>query len=113
MRARQWMIGCLIGLAGMGSAMAMDFDARDIAGGNRATAENCTHDAGTSGGDSLALNRDTSSSKHAADTDTDSSSDNHGSGTVGGTEHGGGISAPTHARPATLGWQSLLPGSIQ
>ncbi len=115
MRARQWMIGCLIGLAGMGSAMAMDLDARDIAGGNRTTAENRSNDAGVSGGDSLGLNRDTSSSKHAADTDTDSSSDNHGSGAADGSDHGGGISAPApaHAPPATLGWQSLLPGSIQ
>lgn len=113
MRARLWMIGCLIGLAGMGSAMAADFDARDIATGNRAAAENSTHDAGTGSGDSLGLNRDASSTKRAADADADSSSDNRGSGAAGGSEHGGGISAPTHARPATLGWQSLLPGSIQ
>jgi hypothetical protein len=106
------MIGCLIGLAGMGSAVATDFDARDIATGNRAAADNCTHDVGASGGDSLGLNRDASSSKHTADADSNSS-DNHGSGAAGGSEHGGGISAPTHARPATLGWQSLLPGSIQ
>jgi hypothetical protein len=106
------MIGCLIGLAGMGSAMATDFDARDIASGSRAASDNCTHDVGTSGGDSLGLNRDTPSSKHAADADS-SGSDNRGSGAAGGSEHGGGISVPTHARPATLGWQSLLPGSIQ
>lgn len=114
MRTRQWMIGCLIGLAGMGSAMATDFDARDVTTGSRAAADSSAHDAssGNGSGDVLGLNRDTASSKHGNDADGGDNG-NRGSGVAGGSEHGGGISAPTRARPATLGWQSLLPGSIQ
>lgn len=113
MSARHWMIGCLIGLAGMGSAMATDMDARDItAGSHSATDSNARDTGGTSGGDALGLNRDCPSSRHGSDNDT-SDADSHGSGAGGGSEHGGRISAPTSARPATLGWQSLLPGSIQ
>ncbi|HEX8778116.1 MAG TPA: hypothetical protein VF738_08340 [Rhodanobacter sp.] len=112
MSARYWMIACLIGLAGMGSAMATDMDARDITAGSHNTADSSAHDAGsTSGGDALGLNRDCpSASRHGSDSDA---SDTEGHSTAGGGEHGGRISAPTSARPATLGWQSLLPGSIQ
>ncbi|MEW9625736.1 hypothetical protein [Rhodanobacter geophilus] len=113
MSARHWMIGCLIGLAGMGSAMATDMDAHDITAGSHNTADSSSRDTGSSnGGDVLGLNRDCPSSRHANDADA-SDSDSHGGGTAGGSEHGGRISAPTSARPAALGWQSLLPGSIQ
>ena len=104
MRARYWMIGCLIGLAGMGSAMAADFDACDATNGSRAAADSSPHDAsssGNGGGDVLGLNRDTASSKHGNDADG-GDNDNRGSGVAGGSEHGGGVSAPTRARPATL-----------
>ncbi|GAB3789350.1 hypothetical protein [Dyella agri] len=113
MSARHWMIGCLIGLAGMGSAMAADMDTRDVTtSSHSSTADTSAHDAGSSNGDTLSLNRDCPPSRHSADTDS-SDSESHGSGAGGGSEHGGRISAPTSARPATLGWQSLLPGSIQ
>lgn len=118
MSARHWMIGCLIGLAGMGSAMATDMDTRDITAGSHGAADSNARDAGsTSGGDALGLNRDCPSSRHGSDTSDASDAsdtDSRGSGgAAGGSEHGGRISAPTSARPATLGWQSLLPGSIQ
>jgi hypothetical protein len=117
MSARHWMIGCLIGLAGMGSAMATDMDARDITAGSHGATDSSARDAGsTSGGDALGLSRDCPSSRHSSDNDTSDASDtdSHNSGSAaGGSEHGGRISAPTSARPATLGWQSLLPGSIQ
>ncbi|BFI95069.1 MAG: hypothetical protein RSP_05790 [Rhodanobacter sp.] len=112
MQARHWMVGCLIGLAGIGSAMATDFDARDAVVGSRATADSSAHDAGSNtGGDALGLNRD-ASSRHASDTDN-GNSDNRAGSAAGGNEHGGGIPAPARTQPATLGWQSLLPGSIQ
>jgi hypothetical protein len=115
MSARHWMIGCLIGLAGIGSAMATDMDTRDITAGSHGAADSSAHDAGsTSGGDALGLNRDCPSSRHSSDNDTNDVSDSRSSGgAAGGSEHGGRISAPTSARPAALGWQSLLPGSIQ
>lgn len=113
MSARHWMIGCLIGVAGMGSAMATDMDARDITASSHNATDSSSRDTGSSsGGDVLGLNRDCPSSRHGSDADS-SDADSHGGGTAGGSEHSGRISAPTSARPATLGWQSLLPGSIQ
>lgn len=113
MSARHWMIGCLIGLAGVGSAMATDMDAHDITASSHGAADNSARDAGSnSGGDALGLNRDAPAPQHASDADG-SDTDSRGSGVAGGSEHGGHISAPTSARPAKLGWQSLLPGSIQ
>lgn len=112
MSARHWMIGCLIGLAGVGSAMATDMDARDITAGSHNAVDSGSRDTG-SAGDTLGLNRDCPSSRHNSDTDS-SDADSRSTGTTaGGSEHGGRISAPTSARPAPLGWQSLLPGSIQ
>ena len=117
MSARHWMIGCLIGLAGMGSAMATDMDARDITTGSHGAVDSNARDAGsTSGGDALGLNRDCPSSRHGSDNETSDASDtdSRGSGgAAGGSERGGRISAPASARPAALGWQSLVPGSIQ
>ncbi|MFK2877461.1 hypothetical protein [Rhodanobacter hydrolyticus] len=113
MSARHWMIGCLIGLAGMGSAMASDLGARDITATSRPAADSNAHDAGGNGGaDALGLNRDCPASHRGSDADN-GDADARGNGTAGGSEHGGRISAPTTAKPATLGWQSLLPGSIQ
>lgn len=112
MSARYWMIGCLMGLAGMGSAMAADMDARDITTSSHSAVDSSARDAGTSGGDAVGLNRDTPAPRRNSDT-AGNDSDSHGEGTAGGNEHAGRISAPTTARPATLGWQSLLPGSIQ
>lgn len=113
MSARHWMIGCLIGLAGVGSAMATDMDTRDATAGSHSAVDSSARDAApSSGGDVLGLGRDNSSSRHGGDNDG-SDADDRGSGAAGGSEHGGRISAPTSARPATLGWQSLLPGSIQ
>lgn len=109
MSARHWMIGCLIGLAGVGSAMATDLDARDITAGSHSAVEgSSSRDAG--GGDVLELNREHAATRRANDADA-SEADSRGAG--GGSERSGHVSAPTSARPATLGWQSLLPGSIQ
>ncbi|MBD8898913.1 hypothetical protein [Rhodanobacter sp. DHG33] len=114
MSARHWMIGCLIGLAGMGSAMAADAGIRDIAATGRSTTDTGTHDtASNSGSDALGLNRDCPSPRHGSDAENGDADNHGGGGTAGGGGHEGRISAPVAAKPATLGWQSLLPGSIQ
>lgn len=113
MSARHWTMGCLMGLACMGSAMATDMDARDVTASSHNAVDSSSRDTGGStGGDALGLNRDCPSSRHNNDADS-SDSESRSGGAAGGSEHGGRISAPTSARPATLGWQSLLPGSIQ
>ncbi|MBA2077348.1 hypothetical protein PCA_02330 [Rhodanobacter sp. PCA2] len=107
------MFGCLIGLAGVGSAMAADMDACDATTtGGRGAVDSSARDAGTGGGDAVGLSRDTPAPRRNGDT-AGNDADNRSEGTGGGNEHPGRISAPATARPATLGWQSLLPGSIQ
>jgi hypothetical protein len=114
MNARHWMIGCLIGLASMGSALAADMDANGITATSRTTAaDSSSRDAGGSnGGDALGLNRDNSPARHGNDADS-SDADAHGTVSAGGSEHGDRVPAPAAPQPTTLGWQSLLPGSIQ
>jgi len=108
MRATHWLIGCALCLAGLGSAAAASLDvAQDLDSSSHATLDNAsTHDGnGSSGGDALGLNRDCPSASGS-----DSAA---GSGGSGGTRSGGASSAPAPARRSHLGWQSLLPGSIQ
>ncbi|HET6554812.1 MAG TPA: hypothetical protein VFG49_14895 [Dyella sp.] len=61
-----------------------------------------SHDGGSSGGDALGLSRE-------ATTPSSSSSSSSSSDNCPSTNQ----ATPSRTRRATLGWQSLLPGSIQ
>lgn len=114
MSVRHWMVAGVLALAGIGSAMATDMDTHDALAGGHATAESSARDgSGSTGGDVLGVNRDTPSSRRGSDSEDENAGNSRGGGTAGGGEHGVRISAPTSARPAPVGWQSLLPGSIQ
>jgi hypothetical protein len=106
MRARHWIIGCSLCLAGIGSAAATNLDAQDLDSSSHAAVDSASsHDSNTGGGDALGLNRDCPPS---------GSSEGAGSSSARGGEHSGGASStPIPARRPHLGWQSLLPGSIQ
>jgi hypothetical protein len=107
MRATHWLVGCAFCIAGIGNAMAASTDTQGQDSASRTTLESTiSHDGNTSsGGDALGLNRDCPSAR---------SSDNS-SGTSGnGSDRSSGGSSPSMpARRPHLGWQSLLPGSIQ
>lgn len=108
MRATHWLIGCALCFAGLGGAAASSVDAtQDLDSSAHATLDNAnSHDAnGSSGGDALGLNRDCPPTGN-----NDSSGSSAGNGS---TRSGGASSAPAPARRPHLGWQSLLPGSIQ
>lgn len=106
MRATHWLIGCALCIAGIGSATATSLDTQDLDSSPHATADSTgTHDGNASGGDALGLARDCQPT---------SNSDNSGNLSGNGSDHSGGASsAPTQNRRPHLGWQSLLPGSIQ
>jgi hypothetical protein len=108
MRATHWFIGCALCIAGIGSAAATSLETQDLDNASpRATLDNASpHDSNTSsGGDALGLNRDCPSA---------SNSDSSNGASSNGNDHsGGGSSAPAPTRRPHLGWQSLLPGSIQ
>jgi hypothetical protein len=107
MRATHWLIGCALCIAGLGGAAATSLDAtQDLDSSSHAALDNASsHDGNSSGGDVLGLNRDCPPA---------SSNDNTGGNAGNGsTRSGGASSVPTPTRRPHLGWQSLLPGSIQ
>jgi hypothetical protein len=107
MRATYWLIGCALCIAGIGSAAGTSVDTQDMDGAPTATADSTSqHGGNASGGDALGLSRDC----------TPASGNGESSGTTTGAngDHSGGASsAPTQTHRLHLGWQSLLPGSIQ
>ena len=107
MRAIHWFIGCALCAAGIGSAAAASLETQDVDNSPRATIDNASpHDSNTgSGGDALGLNRDCPPASNSDSSSGTSSSANDRSG--------GSSSAPVSTRRPHLGWQSLLPGSIQ
>ncbi|MES2310969.1 MAG: hypothetical protein V4566_01615 [Pseudomonadota bacterium] len=109
MRVTHWLVGCALCIAGIGSATAASLETQQGQDSSSHTALESTssHDGNTSsGGDALGLNRDCPSAR---------SSDNSGSTSSNGNDRsgGGGSSVSMPARRPHLGWQSLLPGSIQ
>jgi hypothetical protein len=110
MRAKLWFISFALCVAGT-SAAATSLCAQDQDNSSRAAAESSNpHDAGNTNtnGDALGLNRDGT----ARSSSSDSSSSTSGSS----SDHSGGATPappPATGHLPRLGWQSLLPGSIQ
>ena len=99
----KFLIGCVLCVGSIGAASAMDADAQDLSSMQRGVdSGSSNHDgAGSSGGDALGVSHEGSNQTNPAS--SSSSNDN----------------CPTNQAPAArgrhahLGWQSLLPGSIQ
>ena len=103
MRAIHQLIGCALCIAGIGSATAADFDVQDLGSAPQATSNSSSRDSRNSV-DVSGSNRDA----------TPTSSSSAGSSSSNGNDRSGGASsAPTPTQRTHLGWQSLLPGSIQ
>jgi hypothetical protein len=106
MLAKHWLIGFAMCLAGMGSASASSRSTQDLDNATHvATDSTSAHDDGGAIGDVV-----TSSAR--AIPPRVISHDSHGSVPASSDHSGGGDSTPAPARQR-LGWQSLLPGSIQ
>jgi hypothetical protein len=111
MRATLWLIGCALCVAGTSSVAAASLCAQDQDNASHAATDSTIpRDGGSTNtnGDALGLNRDGTPRSSSSDSSSSSSSNNS-------TDHSGGGAAPAPA-PAhlpRLGWQSLLPGSIQ
>jgi hypothetical protein len=101
MRATHRIIGCILCLAFAGSAAAASLGAPEVDDAPHAVTSRSAHDSDS---DVMGVSRDTSS----IGSDPAPSSSNRGS------DHpGAASSAPVRASRPHLGWQSLLPGSIQ
>ncbi|MDG2537907.1 hypothetical protein P5Y53_09555 [Dyella jiangningensis] len=99
------MIGCVLCVGGVNAASAMDADGQDSSAMQRSLDNNASSHEGagaSSGGDALGLSRE-------APVSSGSSSSSSSDSCPGPNP----VSPARSNRRATLGWQSLLPGSIQ
>jgi hypothetical protein len=106
MCARQWLIGCALVLGGSSAALAASMENQDIS--SHVSVDSNSRDGGgssSSSGDVIGLGHDGSSSPNSG------SSGTGGNLSSEGPHHNATDSAPLQR--ASLGWQSLLPGSIQ
>ena len=104
MGIRQFLFACVLGASGIGAASAMDADTQELGGLQRSGVDSAVpHEVSGNGGDALGVPRDSNTQNTPA---SGSSSENR---PVGGS----GSSGSQRSRRISLGWQSLLPGSIQ
>ena len=107
MRATHWLIGCTLCIAGIGGASATNLDTQDQDNAQHAASDSVSaRDTNSSNGDVLGLAREAPS--HATGNDN-----SNGTSGTSNDRSGGASSTPAHSRQPYLGWQSLLPGSIQ
>jgi hypothetical protein len=113
MRAIHLLTGCVLGLCLAATAQA----ATNADAGSAGTAD-CAHGAadGGSAHDTAPTSGDIVDLSHSSST-TGTPASAPSSGKGGGDSvirsGGGGDDAPSHPHQVSLGWQSLLPGSIQ
>lgn len=107
MRVRHWLFGCAVCFAGIGTAAATSVDGRDLDGSAHAAGDASGASETNTSGDLLRLNREASPRSANGE-----SANSH---SASGDRTGPDTSAPAHApqQQPHLGWQSLLPGSIQ
>jgi len=104
MGIRQFLFACVLGVGGIGAASAMDADTQELGGLQRPGVDSAIpHEVSGNGGDALGVPHDSSTQNAPA---SGSSSENCPTG-------GSGSSGTQRSRRISLGWQSLLPGSIQ
>lgn len=100
------LFGCVLCVGGVTSASAMDADGQDLSSMQRSLDNSSSSHEGagaSSGGDALGLSRETPAPSGSSSSSSSSSDNCPGPNPV----------SPARNRRATLGWQSLLPGSIQ
>lgn len=104
MRATHRVMGCVLCLAVMGSAAAASLGAPGVDNAPHAVTSRSSQSSTSSDSDAIGASRDSTTTDSDATSSTSSSGNDH---------HGAASSAPTPAPRPHLGWQSLLPGSIQ
>ena len=111
MRVKHWLIGCAICFAGIGGAAATNVDSRELDGslhGNGDT--NSARDSGSSS-EPGSVNEPVLSRDNAPPSSSDSRKSGSG---ISATGHSSMDAVPpARVQQTHLGWQSLLPGSIQ
>ena len=103
MHATYWLIGCALCIASVGAIAGTSVEAQDMDDATHVTVDGGSLRDG--GSDVLGLTRD--SGQHSTSTETPAS-------TSSSSDHANSIpTAPARTHQTHVGWQSLLPGSIQ
>ena len=105
MGIRQFLFACVLSVGGIGAASAMDADTQELGSLQRAGVDGAaSHEVSGNGGDVLGVPRDNGSQNTPASGSSSEGCPPGGSGSSSGSQR---------SRRLSLGWQSLLPGSIQ
>jgi len=111
MRFKHWLIGCAICFAGIGGAAATSADGRELDSSMHGNGDvTGSRDSGNSG------EPGSSSESGMARDNVPRASNNEshkGAASVAPDHSAGDMAPPARAQQPHLGWQSLLPGSIQ
>jgi len=104
MGIKQFLFACVLSVGGIGAASAMDADTQELGSMQRVGTvdSGSSHEVSGNGGDALGVPHDSAQQPSPA---SSSSSEN--------CPTGGSSSGAQRSRRISLGWQSLLPGSIQ
>jgi hypothetical protein len=105
MRTIHRLIGCALFIAGVGCAAAASAETQDMGGTSQTIDSASASSSAASGGDVTGLSHDCASANDSHSAASSAQGSNHHSG--------GGTTAPLPSHSPHLGWQSLLPGSIQ
>lgn len=106
MRTIHRFVGCALCIVGFGSASATGLETQDLGNSTQTLVDSgCASSSGASGGDATGITHD--------GTPTSGSSSSSSSSRSGSSRSSGGAATPAPAQRHHLGWQSLLPGSIQ
>ncbi len=106
MRAIHRFVGCALCIVGFGSAAATGLETQDLGNSTQTLVDGgCASSGGASGGDTSGIAPD--------GTPSSGSSSSSSSSRRGNSHSSGGAATPAPTQRHHLGWQSLLPGSIQ
>src|SRR5690242_13096067 len=104
MELKRCLFGCLLALAGVGTATAMGVTTQDPTAPHATIVDSASHDGGGAGSDASGSGHDCTLPGPAGDSADDSD---------GGSSGGAATPRPRAGHHSSLGWQSLLPGAIQ
>ena len=105
MNVKHWFIGCVVGLAGVGATLTVHADQADLAASTHVSPDRGTRIVADTDGACPA--------RECPPTDEAAGNDASRTDTRSNRSGGGSATPPTSGRRSHLGWQSLLPGSIQ
>lgn len=111
MRVKHWLIGCAICFAGIGGAAATNADSRELDGSMHGNGDTVSARDSNNSSEPGIANEPVLSHDNASHSGGYSRKSASGSGTA---DHSSTDAVPPARTQQThLGWQSLLPGSIQ